>query len=408
MTDLTPAKAKAALRAVNQAVARKSFIEFCKLTVPGFQSARHLLHIADLLARVERGELRKLVITTFPGSGKSTLLQAFSAWFIGRDPRRKIISASAGAELAERNSRAARALFAVDSWPFEAALSQDTRSMTRWDTTQGGGYFAASVGSLITGWRAPLLVAEDLQNSAGTQAERDGLWTWFREVLSPRLEPGGAQVVVTTRWSPDDLVARIEESADGNDWHVVRLPALAEEGDPLGRAVGESLWPERWPVGELLRQKVAMGSRAFECQFQANPVTAEGNLIKAEWLQYYDKVPPHFESVICAIDTAAKTGVANDFTAILKVGVTTSGYYLLDAWRAKVEFPALLRRVKAISTCIETRHHFPGHTLGSKASVVMGVPEKRRHGCGCQTVAVDGNHGRPRVTIQQMLTTVEK
>jgi hypothetical protein len=99
-----------------------------------------------------------------------------------------------------------------------------------------------SVGSLITGWRAPLLVAEDLQNSAGTQAERDGLWSWFREVLSPRLEPGGAQVVVTTRWSADDLVARIEESPDGKDWHVVRLPALAEEGDPLGRVVGESLW----------------------------------------------------------------------------------------------------------------------------------------------------------------------
>ncbi len=332
--------------ALAEELARRRLIDFAQRLVPGFQPARHLQHLAELLERIERGELRRLIVTLFPGAGKSTLEQAFAAWYLGRNPRRKIISASAGAELAERNSRATRALFADDAWPFEAVLSQDTQSMTRWNTTEDGGMFAIGADGLITGWRANLIICDDLQNSAGSQGERESLWSWFREVLSPRLEPNGAQIVITTRWGEDDLVGRIQDSPDGNDWHVVRLPAIAEKDDPLGRSVGESLWPERWPIELLEAQKIAMGSRAFATQYQADPVPLEGNLIKGEWLQRYDKPPTEFTKVVCALDAAAKTGVRNDYSAIVKLGATKSGYYVLDVWRARVEFPALMRRVK--------------------------------------------------------------
>jgi predicted phage terminase large subunit-like protein len=135
------------------------------------------------------------------------------------------------------------------------------------------------------------------------------------------------------------------DAVDGGDWEIVRMPALAEEHDPLGREVGESLWPERWSVEELLKIRET-GIRAFETQYQGNAVSAEGNLIKAAWFQRFDlRHPPEFKRVICALDTAAKTGVRNDYSVLVKLGITSIGYYVLDVWRARVEFPGLLRRV---------------------------------------------------------------
>ena len=344
-STLDRSQAVAIGNAAEQELARRNLIDFGKRLIPDFQAPRHLLRLAELLERVERGDLRRLLVTLFPGSGKSTLLQAFAAWYLGRNPRRKIIASSAGAELAERNSRASRAFFGEPDWPFEVELSKATTAQNRWETTAGGGLFAVGVGGTVTGWRGNLLLLDDLQNDALSQTERESLWQWFREVLMPRLEPSGAIVLVQQRWSEDDIPGRIMESAEAALWETVRLPAIAEKDDLLGRKVGESLWPQRWPIDELQKQKVAMGSRAFTCAFQGDPVPAEGNLIKAEWLQRYDKAPVTFEKVICTLDAAAKTGVRNDYSAIVKLGVTKNEFFVLDVWRAKVEFPALLRRV---------------------------------------------------------------
>lgn len=349
MATVNADQAVAIAAAAQSELARRHLIPFARRLIPDFQTPRHIEHLADLLESIERGDQRRLLVTLFPGSGKSMLLQAFAAWYLGRNPRRKIIAASAGAELAERNSRASRAFFNEPDWPFGVELSRATTAQNRWETTEGGGLFAVGVGGGITGWRGSLLLLDDLQNDSLSDTERDGLWKWFREILMPRLEPFGAVVLVQQRWGEDDIPGRIMDSPEAPDWHVVRLPAIAEPNDPLGRAKGESLWPERWPIVELERQKIAMGSRAFVCAFQGDPVPAEGNLIKAEWLQRYDKAPTEFEhGVICALDAAAKTGVRNDWSAIVKLGVTKSAFYVLDVWRGKVEFPGLLRRVSLL------------------------------------------------------------
>jgi predicted phage terminase large subunit-like protein len=346
---LDKADAIALGREAQDELARRHLLDFERLLVPGYQTARHLERLGDLLESVESGDLDRLLVTLHPGSGKSVTLQAFVPWYLGRNPRRKIIMASAGSELAERNSRASRGFFSDPRWPFHGVeLSKDTTAMQRWTTTQGGSFVAVGAGSLITGWRCDLLLLDDLQNSALSPLERASLWEWFREVLMPRLEPGGAIAYIQQRWGEDDIPGRIMDSPEGKDWHVVRWPAIAEAKDPLGRKVGEPLWPQRWPLNELQRQKVAMGSRAFECAFQANPVPAEGNLIKREWLQYYDTPPTEFTRAVTYLDAAAKTGVRNDYSAIVKIGVTRNAYYVLDVWRGKVEFPALLRRVDSL------------------------------------------------------------
>jgi predicted phage terminase large subunit-like protein len=314
--------------------------------IPDFQTPRHIRLIAELLEAVERGDQRRLLITLHPGSGKSWLLQAFAAWYLGRHPRNKIIAASAGAELAERNSRASRGFFNDAQWPFQnVELSKATTAQNRWDTTQGGGLVAVGATGIVTGWRANLIIIDDAQNDALSVGERNVLWTWLREVLTPRLEPGGAIVYIQQRWGVDDIPGRILESDEKADWLHVRLPAIAEEGDSLGRKAGESLWPERWPLKELARQRVAMGPRAFETAFLGNPTSLEGNLFRVDWFPRYDQAPTEFEKIVVGLDSAAKTGIRNDYSALVKIGVTQNAFYVLDVWRDKVELPQLVRRV---------------------------------------------------------------
>jgi predicted phage terminase large subunit-like protein len=372
--QLSSAAAVAIGDAAREELARRSLIDFCERLVPEFQAARHLRYLADLLESVERGELDRLIVTLFPGSGKSTLLQSFCSWYLGRNPRRKVIVASAGAELAERNSRASRALFTEEGWPFRTIeLSKDVTAMTRWSTAQGGTLAAFGVGSQITGWRADLLILDDLQNDALTPSEREKLWKWYFEVLLQRLNSNGAIVLIQQRWGEDDLCGRAMAAPDGGEWKVVRMPALAEKGDPLGRSVGESLWPEVWPEAVLERRRRA-NERVFECAYQGNPIPGDGNLIRAEWLQRYDAAPKEFTKIVCALDAAAKTGVRNDYSAIVKLGVTANSYYVLDVWRDRVEFPALVRRVKRL----ETEHQTPSAIYVEDTSNAVALVQQLR------------------------------
>jgi predicted phage terminase large subunit-like protein len=331
-------------------LASRHLIDFAQRLVSGFHAAAHLRYLAELLESVERRERSRLLVTLFPGSGKSTLLQAFVSWHLGRRPGAQILAASNSELLAERNSRFARDLFANPRWPFpDVSLNKDTTAVHRWSTTSGGSFTAFGAGSIITGWRADLLLLDDVQKDALSISERDSLWEWYSGVLLDRLNPGGAIVLINQRWNSDDIVARILDAPDGHEWEVVRLPAIAEANDPLGREPGESLWPEKWPKEELERRR-ASRPRKFECQYQGNPVPLEGDFFDTEWFkQRYDAAPTDFTKVVCFVDSAAKTGERNDYSVILKLGVTKNEYFVLDVWRAKVEFPALLRRVDALA-----------------------------------------------------------
>ena len=342
---MTEQEIQAARELIAIGKAQRSLIEFTKRCMPDFWPARYRTYIADLLEQVERGEILNLAITLFPGAGKSTLLQAFVAWFLGRDPRRKVINASNGADLAERNSIASRGCFTSPEWPFEGELGEK-QAMTRWTTTAGGGLYAVGVDGKVIGWRGDLVLADDIMDGYGTQSERDGIWKWFQENMTGRLNPNGARIVVMQRWGPDDVVGRIQESADADAWTIVRLPALAEANDPMSREIGEPLWPEGgWTKEVFERRRTAMGSRAFECQFQANPIPSDGNLVKTDWFQNRYKKLPHFTKIVCGVDAAAKTGVANDWSVVATIGITKSEMYVLDIDRRRVEFPDLVRMV---------------------------------------------------------------
>ncbi len=368
-------------QAASAELARRRLLDFCALMYPQFQAKLHLRKLADILERVERDEIKRVIVSLHPGAGKSTLLQYFAAWYLGRNPKRKIVATSATERLVVRNSRAVRDCFAEEIWPFDAKLAADATAQTQWETSVRGGLYGVGVGGAITGWRAPLLLCDDLEDGQSTKLELDNLEDWYRNKALTRLEPSlsavgeperqndpdesavGAVVIVQTRWPNDDLPRRLMKGPRGDQWLYVRMPALAEDDDPLGRQVGEPLWPERFskPMLEAMREQ---SPRHFAAQYQGAPLSDDGNVLRSEWFGRYELADlPSDLRVVCALDCASKTGVSNDYSAIVTLGIGTNRYYVLDVVRRRVEYPDLLRMVK-----MAHEKHEPSHIYAEDAS----------------------------------------
>jgi predicted phage terminase large subunit-like protein len=315
---------------------------------PGFQMARHHELIIEKLEAVTRGDIRRLMIFMPPRHGKSLITtQLFPAWYLGLNPRRSVISSSYGQELSDDFGRRVRG-FVTDPlhqaiFP-ECRIAEDSSSMRRFNTVAGGSYYAVGRGGPITGRGADLLIIDDpLKDFEEAQSEaiREGLHQWYSSVAYTRLQPGGAVVLIQTRWHEDDLAGRLLREQRG-EWHVVSLPAIAESDEPFRKA-GESLWPERFPLPELQRIRTSVGSSTWAALYQQRPSAAEGTVFKREWWHYYGPLPSLFTRIVQSWDTAFKKGAENDFSVCTTWGVTPTGFYLLHAWRGRVEFPELKR-----------------------------------------------------------------
>lgn len=340
---------KDAIRATASAeYARRSLRGFIERTMPGFDIPRHVDYLIPHLEELERGEATNLMTNQPPRHAKSLLCsRLFPAWCIGRNPQRRIILASGDQELSEGNSRAIRSLIMDELWPFpDVKLRQDSTSVKRWDLVNGGGLFATSVEGEPAGRGATMLVLDDLAKTSGTEGYRANIMRFYREDLVSRLEgKNPLTLAVGTRFHEDDffgaLLARAPE-----DWRHIAFRAIALEHDILGRQPGEALWPSHIPLRELLKRKKESGSRIFESQYQQNPVTEDGNLVKLDWFPRYDRLPA-FEKITMSVDAASKLGASNDFTAIVVIGSTRSEHYVIDVQRRKVEYPDLVRMVIA-------------------------------------------------------------
>lgn len=362
-------------RAAEAHLSRESLLDFARRVMPWFQTPRHIQYLAALLERVERGEILRLCISCGPGHGKSTLLQAFLAWFLGREPYRRILALSASEALARRNSRATRGIVQSDNWPWpDVRLVGE--SIDEWQTSEGGGVRAIGQTGTVTGFRAELILPDDVQPDAGSDLTRANLEDWFRSILSTRLEPNGAVVAIATRWHDDDLIGRLQQGESADQWMFVNLPAIALENDPLGREVGEALWPERWPIARLMQIKAEIGTNAFGTQYQGDPAPADGSVFRAEWLENtYDKLPSErisasqapttasqFELqfllgddrsraraapplVIQSCDSAWKSGLHNDRSVVATLMSDMKDIFIADLWLDRVEYPQLRRSV---------------------------------------------------------------
>ncbi|MDG1416120.1 MAG: phage terminase large subunit [Alphaproteobacteria bacterium] len=334
--------------------------------------------------RGDRAPVRNVLITMPPRHAKSTFGSIyFPAYYMGRDPRRIVMSCSYNAELATDFGRKVRDV--VRSNEFHQVfpncrMSDETRAADNWATESGGRYYGVGIGGTTSGRAANLLNIDDpikAREDADSPTQRNKTWDYYASALSTRLEPSHdgtppIRVITLTRWHPDDLAGRVQqlkEWADG-EWLHINFPAVREvdtgvqvrnpelEGKNLSlyttnkRWVYEKkevpLWPERFPLEELNRKR-ELNEREFASLYQQSPYIKGGNLIKSTWWKH-DDPPKEFESLIIGADTAFKKTETSDYSVAITAGLSYNGdIHIIDVMRGKYEFPELKRALIALN-----------------------------------------------------------
>lgn len=338
--------------------AQTSFMGFVGHMWPAFIEGRHHKIMAEAFEKIARGELKRLIINMPPRHTKSEFASyLLPAWFLGQYPGKKVIQTAHTAELSVGFGRKVRNL--VDSDDFKEVfpslqLRADSKAAGRWSTNDGGEYFAIGVGGAVTGKGADLLIIDDphseQEGQSGDPSVFDRTYDWYTSGPRQRLQPGGAIIIVMTRWHMRDLTGKILKSSaqrSGTDeWEVIEFPAIM----PSGKA----LWPEFWSIAELEALRNELPSPKWNAQYQQNPTSEEGALIKREWWQVWEKDrPPPCEFIIQSWDTAFLKTQRSDFSACTTWGVfympddeglSKPNIILLDAYKERLEFPELKRK----------------------------------------------------------------
>ena len=342
-----------------QEKAEQSFLDFVEAMWPAFIKGDHHEIMADAFERVASGDLKRLIINMPPRHTKSEFASyLFPAWFLGKYPEKKIIQTAHTAELAVGFGRKVRNLIGNDDYQkvFKGIeLSSDSKAAGRWNTNKGGDYFAIGVGGAVTGKGADVLVIDDPhseQEAALGQYNKDvydKVYEWYTSGPRQRLQPGGAIIIVMTRWSLRDLTGQIIKNSiqkeGAGEWEVIELPAILPSG--------KSLWPGFWKQEELESLKAELPVSKWNAQYQQNPTSEEGALIKREWWQEWTQSQlPECEAIIQSWDTAFLKTQRADYSACTTWGIfnwpdedgkTIPNLILLDSFKEKLEFPDLKR-----------------------------------------------------------------
>lgn len=320
-----------------------SFLEWATWNTGQFGMAPTLHHqlLLQTLDAVGRGEIDRLMVLMPPGSAKSTLASIlFPVWWLTEHPSTSVIATSHTASLAEDFSRQVREQVREHSDQLGYRLLHGAQTARHWRTTERGEYFSAGVRGPLTGHRADLVIIDDPVKShaeADSSIIRDRLWNWYRADLTTRLKPGGRIVLIMTRWHEDDLAGRLL-AQDPSEWHVIRLPATAEDDDPLGRALGSALWPAWEDDSALQRRHDALGGRVWHAMYQQTPRPPEGSLFRTELIDILDIAPTETDGlVVRAWDLASSVSDHDpDWTAGIKLGREPSGrFVVLDVARLR-------------------------------------------------------------------------
>ncbi len=266
--------------------AKQDFLSFVKCVWPDFVEGSHHRHIADKFNKLATGEINRLIINMPPRHTKSEFASyLLPAWMVGRDPKLKIIQATHTAELAIRFGRKAKNLIDSEDYTkiFKTRLQEDSKAAGRWETAQGGEYFAAGVGGAITGRGADLLIIDDphSEQDAMSPTALESAYEWYTSGPRQRLQPGGKIVLVMTRWSQKDLTGMLiknQTEAKADQWHVVEFPAIMDHGSKP-----KPVWPEYWKLDELEKVQATLPVAKWNAQWMQNPTAEEGAILKREW-----------------------------------------------------------------------------------------------------------------------------
>ena len=332
---------------------QEDFMSFVKAAWPEFINGRHHKIMAEKFNQIASGKLKRLIVNMPPRHTKSEFgSYLLPAWLMGKNPKLKIMQTTHTAELAFRCGRKVRNL--LNSKEYEkifkgVELRADSQAAGRWETSKGGEYFAAGVGGAVTGRGADLLIIDDphSEQDALSPTAMENAYEWYTSGPRQRLQPGGAIVIIMTRWAENDLTGKLVKQ-QGRDiladkWEIVEFPALMPESD-------KPLWPEFWKKEDLLSVKGSLSVNKWEAQWQQNPTSELSAILKREWWRVWkgDKIPP-MQYVMQSYDTAYSKNTNADFSAITTWGIffpeegAPPNIILCDAKRGRWDFPELRR-----------------------------------------------------------------
>ncbi len=314
--------------------------------VHGLRAAPFQVRWARAMSDASEG---RLVVVAPPESGKTAWCMAFCCWLIGRDPQVHLGYVGNTAAQALRQSVAVR-----DTIRWNGRFAEIFPGV-RLDAAKGTAEREWFVGRddpgdkdatfLATGFRGPLLgarldvvVLDDYsdQENTGSPEQQERAWDWLQQNVLTRLNPDrGRLICVQTRWADGDVVGRFASAGAT----LLEFAALSDAGVPL--------WPERWQAEGLARRRAEMGARNFDLHYMGLVLSRDGSVFKPGWWSWWD-APGAFPTggrVALSLDTASKTGLSNDYSAATVWTSWEHGYYVLHAWRGRLEFPDLLRQV---------------------------------------------------------------
>jgi predicted phage terminase large subunit-like protein len=333
---------------------QQRFIKFVEAVWPTFIAGRHHARMAAAFERVANGECKRLIINMPPRHTKSEFASyLLPAWFLGKFPHKKVIQTAHTAELSVGFGRKVRNL--VDSEVYRSIfpdlqLSADSKAAGRWNTSKGGDYFAIGVGGAVTGKGADILIIDDPhseQEAALAQINPDiynKTYEWYTSGPRQRLQPGGAIIIVMTRWSLRDLTGQVIKSSasrGGDEWEVIEFPAILPSGNPL--------WPEFWSLNELEALRTELPNGKWMAQYQQQPTSDSSAIIKREWWKVWEKEdPPQCDYVLQTWDTAFEKNNRADYSACTTWGIFYNdedhglpNIILLNSFKARMEWVEL-------------------------------------------------------------------
>jgi len=330
----------------------ESFLQFVERMWPEFICGKHHKIFAEKLEKVASGEIKRLIVNMPPRHTKSEFASTyFPAWIMGKQPNRKIMQTTHTGELAVRFGRKVRNMMDTDNYKkiFPGVeLQADSKSAGRWETNKSGEYFAAGVGGAITGRGADLLIIDDphSEQDALSLTQMEACWEWYTSGPRQRLQPGGAIVLVMTRWSAVDLTAKLlsaQKETKADQWDIIEFPAIFPE-------TNNPLWPEFWALDELEKVKASLPVVKWNAQWMQTPTAEEGSIVKRDWWNEWthDELPS-VKYIIQSYDTAYSKKTTADYSAISTWGVfkpsedAPDSIILLDAQKDRWDFPELKR-----------------------------------------------------------------
>jgi predicted phage terminase large subunit-like protein len=392
----------------NQEKSAASFHDFVEIIWPDFIDGAHHRKMAEAFDRIASGKLKRLIINMPPRHTKSEFAShLFPAYLLGKNPKLKIIEATHTADLAINFGRKVRDLLDTEEYHAvfpKTELKSDSRSAGKWLTSQGGEYYASGIGGALAGRGADLFIIDDPHSEQDAFSDKalNEAYEWFMTGPRQRLQPGGAIVIVMTRWSKKDLTGKLmkkmmqEKSSD--QWELIEFPAILPSGT--------SLWPEFWKLEELETIRASVPPSKWAAQYMQRP-TGEGiSIIPREWFNIWpEDKPPKCDYLIQSYDTAFLKSERADFTAITTWGVfypegkigdelyggEEAHIVLLDAVKQRFDFPELKQEALRLYA------HWEPDTviIETKASGIPLTQELRRQGIPINTYSP--NRGQDKI-----------